>query len=336
MASPELGASMRRREFIGLLGGVAAWPLAARAQQTKPVIAILGSGAADASSSKMQMSMLDASMRELGLVQGQDYVFDTRWAGSDASRFSTLAAELLANHPSAVVVSTNLAAIAVQKLSRTVPIVGTGLNAPVATGLVASLNRPGGNITGVSTMAEDVLLKLFEIMREALPGVRRVTVMTNPTNPSNPPMLDLLTGQAAKDGLSIDVMSVSAPADLDAAFAEMSRQLPGALFVLTDNSLLALADPIIARALAQRVPTFGGFSATFARAGALVAYSRDNGEAFQGVARLLKKLLNGTAASELPFEQPTKFNLFINLKTARALGIEIPPMLLATADEVIE
>jgi putative ABC transport system substrate-binding protein len=150
MCCPELweGEYMRRREFITLIGGAtASWPLAARAQQTKPVIAILGSGAADASSSKMQMSLLDASMRELGLVQGQDYVFDTRWAGSDASRFSTLAAELLANHPSAVVVSTNLAAIAVQKLSRTVPIVGTGLNAPVATGLAASLNRPGGNIT---------------------------------------------------------------------------------------------------------------------------------------------------------------------------------------------
>jgi putative ABC transport system substrate-binding protein len=328
---------MKRREFIALACGVGAFsPFAARAQKAKPVIAILGSGAADASASKTQMSMLDASLRELGLLQGQDYLFDTRWAGSDASRFSPLAAELLSNHPSAVVVSTNLAAIAVQKLSRTVPIVGTGLNAPVATGLVASLARPGGNITGVATMAEDVQLKLFEIMREVLPGLRNVLVMTNPTNSSNQAMLDLLKGHAEKHGLAIDVVSVSAPADLDAAFAEMSRQPPGAVFVLTDNSLLALADTVIARALSLRIPTFGSFGPVFARAGALLAYSRDPKEAMQGVARLLKKILDGTAPGELPFEQPTKFSLSINLKTAKALGIEIPPTLLATADEVIE
>jgi putative ABC transport system substrate-binding protein len=149
-------------------------------------------------------------------------------------------------------------------------------------------------------------------------------------------MLDLLRDHAAKDGLPIDAVSISAPADLDAAFAEMSRQPPGAVFVLTDNSLLALADPIIARALAQRVPTFGSFSGPFAQAGALLAYSRDSQEAFQGVARLLKKLLNGASPSELPFEQPTKFKLFINRRTAKALGIDIPPTLLAIADEVIE
>jgi putative tryptophan/tyrosine transport system substrate-binding protein len=328
---------MRRREFITLVGGAAvAWPLAVLGQHARPLIAILGSGAADASSSRLQMSLLDAGMRELGLTQGRDYVFEARWAGSDASRFSGLAAELLASHPCAVVVSTYLAAIAVQKRSQTVPIVGTGLNAPVATGLVASLSRPGGNITGVSTMAEDVLLKLFEIMREAMPGVHRAMLMMNPTNSSNPLMVDLLKGQALKDGISILTASVSAPADLDAAFAEMSREHPGALFMLADNSLLALADTIVARALELRVPTFGGFGGTFAQAGALIAYSRDAKEAFRGVARLLKKILNGTAPGELPFEQPTKFNLVVNLKTAKALGIEIPPTLIATADEVIE
>jgi ABC-type uncharacterized transport system substrate-binding protein len=174
---------MKRREFITLIGGAAAaLPLATHAQKARPVIAFLGSGAADASSSKIQISLLDAGMRELGLVQGQDYLLEIRWAGSDASRFSPLAAELLASHPGAVVVSTNLAALAVQNLSRTVPIVGTGLNAPIATGLVASLARPGGNITGISTMAEDVTLKLFEFMRETLPGMRKITVMRNPTN----------------------------------------------------------------------------------------------------------------------------------------------------------
>jgi putative ABC transport system substrate-binding protein len=328
---------MKRRDFIIALGGAAvAWPFAANAQKLPPVVAILGSGAADANSSRMQMSMLDAGMRELGLVAGRDFIFEERWAGSDAGRFPALAAELLALDPAAVVVSTNLAALAVQKLSRNVAIVGTGLNAPVATGLAASLNRPGGNITGVATMAEDVLLKLFEFMRETLPGARRVIAVVNPTNPSHPAMLDLLRSQAVKQGVAVDAVRIGAPADLDAAFAEISSQPPGALLVLTDNSLFALSEPIIARALALRVPTFGGFAGPFAQGGALFAYSRNPREAFQGVARLLRKVLGGAAPAELPFEQPTKFDLFVNLKTAKALGIEIPPALLATATEVIE
>ncbi|MDI1261877.1 MAG: ABC transporter substrate-binding protein [bacterium] len=328
---------MRRREFIALVGGAAvALPSAVHGQRAKPVIAILGSGAAEASSSRLQMSLLDAGMSELGLAQGQDYVFEARWAGSDASRFSELAAELLTSNPVAVVVSTNLAAIAVQKRSKIVPIVGTGLNAPVATGLIASLNRPGGNITGVSTMAEDVLLKLYEIMREALPAVGTAMLMMNPTNPSNLLMADLLKDQGKKDRIAILAASVSAPADLDAAFAQISRERPGALFMLTDNSLFALADTVVARALELRVPTFGGFGGTFGQTGALIAYSRDAQEAFRGVARLLKKILAGAAPGELPFEQPTKFNLIVNLKTAKALDIEIPPRLLATAYEVIE
>ena len=328
---------MRRREFITLVGvAVAALSLAVRAQQAKPIIAVLGSGAADASSSKGLMSMLDASMREVGLLQGVDYVFETGWADSDASRFAPLAAELLAHHPRAVVVSTILAASAVQKLSRTVPIVGTGLNAPVATGLAASLAHPGGNITGFATMAEDIQLKLFEMIRETLPGARRVIVMTNPTNASLQPMLDMLTSRAAKDGVAIDVVSVSAPADLDAAFGEMSREPASALFVQSDSSLTALADRIIAQALALRIPTIGTYGAVFAQAGALFAYSYDLKEATQGVARLLKKILDGAAPGDLPFEQPTRFSLFINLKTAKTLGIEIPATLLASADKVIE
>jgi putative ABC transport system substrate-binding protein len=173
---------MRRRKFLGVLGSVAAtWPAVARAQQRAPLIAILGSGAADAPSSKTQMELLHASMRELGLVEGRDYVFETRWADSDSSRFRALAIELLALHPAAVVASTNLAVTTVQSLSRTVPIVGTSLNAPLAVGLVASLSRPGGNITGVSTMADELVFKLIEIMREIFPQERTLTVMFNPT-----------------------------------------------------------------------------------------------------------------------------------------------------------
>ena len=327
---------MRRRDLLLAIGGAAIWPRSTRAQKAIPVIAILGSGAADASSSREQMSQLDAGMREVGLVAGRDYVFETRWAGSDASRFSALAAELLTRNPRAVVVSTPLAALAVQKLSRTVPIVGTSMNAPIATGLAASLAHPGGNITGVATMAEDLQLKLLEMLRATLPRMRRVLAITNPTNPSHPSMIEAMAAQAARNGLAIDFARVSAPADLDAAFAGMSRQPADAVFVFTDNSLFALTGPIITRALEGRVPTVGSFSLTFAQDGGLYAYGCDNLEAFYGVARLLKKIFDGASPADIPFEQPTKFNLFINLKTAKLLGIEIPPTLLAIANQVIE
>src|SRR5476651_699329 len=245
---------MRRREIIALLGGAIALSRPAWAQKALPIVAFLNSGAADAPASKALMSLTQAGLAEIGLVLARDYVFETAWANSDSSRFPALADDLLARRPAAVVVSTILAVKAVQNLSNTVPIVMTGMNDPVAAGLVASLARPGGNITGVSTMAEDVLLKLIEIMREALPEVRQLTVMLNPTNPSNPPMVDMLKRYVANSGLTIATVGVGAPADLDAAFAEMSQQRPGALFVLTDNSLQALAEPINARALAQKVP----------------------------------------------------------------------------------
>jgi putative tryptophan/tyrosine transport system substrate-binding protein len=266
-----MAVGIGRREFISALGGAAvAWPFTAHGQQQPvPLIAILGTGAADAPSSTTQMQLLDAGMRELGLLPGRDYVFETRWAGSDFSRFPALAAELLALHPSAVVASTNLAVTTVQNLSHTVPIVGTSLNAPLAVGLVASLSHPGGNITGVSTMADDLVFKLVEIMREVLPRVGNLTVMFNPTNSSNPVMLDMMMRQFTGKDLTVGSVGVRSPADLDAAFDEVQRQHPGALIVLTDNSLQGLAETIIARALAQHVPVFGSFTLTFAQAGAL-------------------------------------------------------------------
>lgn len=182
----------------------------------------------------------------------------------------------------------------------------------------------------------DKLVLIFSHLRQTVPGSRRVVVITNPTNPSHPLMLHILKDVAEKDGLAMDTVSVSAPADLDTAFAEMSREAPGAVIVLGDNSLFALADQIIAGALALRVPTFGNFAGLVVQAGGLLAYSRDAKESYQGVARLLKKILDGADPAELPFEQPTKFHLSVNLKTAKTLGLEIPSTLLATADEVIE
>jgi putative ABC transport system substrate-binding protein len=328
---------MRRREFISALGGAAvAWPLAARAQQPAIlVIAVLGSGAADASASFTQIILMTEGMRELGLIQGRDYAFETRWADSDSSRFPVLAQELLARQPRMVVVSTILAAKAVKDLTKTLPIVMSGLNDPVAAGLIASLAHPGGNITGVSTMAEDFLLKLVGLLRQTLPDVRKIAVLTNPTNPSHRPMLDTLAREAAKDGVGIATIGMASSADLDTAFAVLSREHAGALLVLNDASLGALVNDIVARALLQSVPTAGS-NFGLAQVGALLAYSRDPRDSYRSVARYLKKILDGADPASLPVEQPTKFQLSINLKTARTLSITIPPALLATADEVIE
>jgi putative ABC transport system substrate-binding protein len=327
---------MRRRAFIAGLGSVAAWPVLARAQQRVPIIAILLSGAPDTPSSKTQMELLRAGMKGVGLEEGKDYVFETRGADSDAGRFRAVATELLALQPSVIVASTNLAIATLQGMSNTVPIVGISLNAPVAVGLVASLSHPGGNVTGVSTMADEIVFKSVEIMREILPRARKVTVILNPTNSSNPIMLDALKRQLATTELLIGSVEISSPADLDTAFEGVSRQHPDALIVLTDNSLLGLANPIITRATIQGLPTFANMSYVFTRIGGLVNYSRDPKVSFEAAARLLKQILNGAKPADFPVEQPTNYILSINLKTAKALGINIPSTLLARADEVIE
>jgi putative ABC transport system substrate-binding protein len=328
---------IRRREFITLLGGAAAVsPGFGQAQPSPALIAILGSGAADAPSSVTAMREIANEMRALDLVERRDYAFETWWANSDSSRFPALADALLARRPAVVVVFTVLAVKVLQERSRTVPIVMSGVNDPVAAGLAASLARPGGNVTGVSNMAGDIQLKVVELAREAIPELRKIGVMMNPTNPTHRPWMDLLKSQATTLGLSIATGSVTSPADLDAAFAEIARARPEALLVLTDNSLFGLTNTIVPWALSNRLPTVGAFNLDFVQAGALLNYGRDQKEAYQTVARFLKKILNGAKPADLPIEQPTKFALVINLKTAKVLGLQIPDKLLAIADEVIE
>jgi putative tryptophan/tyrosine transport system substrate-binding protein len=329
---------LKRRDFTTLLSAaVAAWTISARGQQRPPLIAVLGSGSAAAPSSVTMMRDIRDGMRMLSLLEGRDYVFEGWWADSDSSRFPALADAVLVSRPAAVLVGTVIAAKVLQERSRTVPIVMTGVNDPVVAGLVSSLARPGGNITGVSNMAGDIQLKVIELARDAMPGLRTITTMVNPTNPTHGPWMDILRSQADALRISIGTVAVAAPTDLDNAFSEIAAQRPDALFVLTDNSLLGLSETIIARALTQRIPAFGAFTGTiFAKSGGLFSYSRDQIEAYHAVARFLKQILGGANPADLPIEQPTKFKLFINLKTAVTLGIEIPSNLLVRADEVIE
>jgi putative tryptophan/tyrosine transport system substrate-binding protein len=325
---------MRRREFVTLLATAAALPLAARAQKGVPVIAILGSGAAQAASSKMQMSLLDLGMRDVGLTEGRDYVFDIRWAGSDASQFSALAGELLANNPRAVVVSTNNAAFAVQKLSRTVPIVGTGLNTPVAVGLVTSLARPGGNITGLSVQLPDTAGKRVELLREVFPRLRRLAIFGNSANPVV--ALEVEAAQTAAQALRLDVVrsEFRRSEEISSAIEALGGRAE-ALYVCVDPLVIANRTRIYKLALAAGLPVVHSYRDDM-EAGALISYGPDILDLYRRAAGLVDKILRGAKPADIPVEQPTKFELAVNLNTAKTLGLEISPSLLARADEVIE
>jgi putative ABC transport system substrate-binding protein len=325
---------MRRRVFLAAIAGVTLLPSTAVSLEAKP-IGVLGTGAPDAQLSIDQIKWLREGLHETGLVEGRDFIIHARWPSGDYTRLPVLATELLAVSPGAIVVSTIAAAQVVQKLSKTVPIVMTGLNDPVAYGLAASLSRPGGTITGMASMNELVTLKLLELLPLVLPRARSVAAMFNPSNPSNKPILNAVTAQAAQMGLAVSPVEIASAGALDLAFANLARQPPDVLLIIPDSALNTFVNGIVARALALRIPT----SATFregAEAGAILTYGYIRREVIKRAARFVAKILAGANPADLPIEQPTAFELVINRKTAANLGIEIPAATLTQADEVIE
>ena len=328
---------MRRREAMAVLCGAAAWPLAAQAQKhSSPFrIALLGSGSATDRASVNELKWLKEGLEAEGFVEGRHFVIEVRYAEGDYSRFKELTQHLLGNRPGAIVVSTIAAAKSAQELTRTVPIVMLGLNDPIGTGLVSSLAKPGGNITGVATMNEDLQLKLLQMLRETLPDARTVTALINPRNPSSFGMLAAVRGAAGVAGITIEAVELATPDALAGAFAQVARHRPDVLFVIPDIGFVALSERIVAAAAAHRVPVVGSFEELTA-AGGLMSYGRVRQETIRRAASYVKRIAEGAKPGELPVEQPTKFRLIINLKTAKALGLTIPPSLLARADEVIE
>ncbi len=329
---------MKRRVFVTLLAGAAAaWPLPAGAQnRSAPFrIAVLGSGTASDEVSANELKWLREGLQSEGFVEAQHFVLEARYAEGDYSRFKDLARDLLAKQPGAIVVSTIAAAKSAQELTTSVPIVMLGLNNPVGTGLVSSLAKPGGNITGLATLSEDLQLKLFQMVREALPKANTVAALINPSNPSSSAMVAAVRGEAVLAGVTLEVVEVATPNALDAAFEQVARQRPDVLFVIPDVTLATIAGRIVAAAAAQRVPTVGTFEELTAT-GALMSYGRVRQETVRRAASYLKRIAEGVRPADLPVEQPTKFRLTINLKAARALGIEVPLTLLARADEAIE
>jgi putative ABC transport system substrate-binding protein len=327
---------MKRRELITLLGGaMACWSLAARAQQTArlPSIGFLTAGILGEGNPGLQA--LRESLRQLGWVEGKTIVINYRYAENHNDRLPKLAAELVHLNVDVIVAAGTLAPLAAKRATTTIPIVMTSAGDPLETGLVASLARPGGNVTGLSLMMSDVSGKRLELLKELVPRLARVAVLWNSTNPY-PKVVFKETQDAARTlGIDVQSLGVKDPADLAAAFGLVRQKRPDGFLTIDDPFTVSQLNQILDFAAANRLPAIYGLE-EFAEAGGLMSYGASVPDLYRRAAAYVDKILRGAKPGELPVEQPTKFDLVINLKTAKALGLSVPQTLLVTADHVIE
>jgi putative ABC transport system substrate-binding protein len=322
---------MRRREFITLLGGAAVtWPLGARAQQAKlPRIGVL-TRLADARSEAFRQGL-----RDLRYVEGQNITIEWRFSGDRTEQLSELAAELVGLNVDLIVATSSVPARAALAATKTIPIVFVAVSNPVEFGLVKSLAQPGGNITGLSNTNVELNGKRLEILREVLPGIRRVAVLFNPKNPVSRASLTELEGPARM--LGIELASFEAPSAFELGVAAVAALgwRPDAMFVAPDPLFFDQARQLGDFTTKHRLPTMHT-NREHAEAGGLIGYGPSLPDMYRRAATYVDKILKGTRPSELPVEQPSKFELIINRKIAKAIGLTMPPTLLARADEVIE
>jgi putative ABC transport system substrate-binding protein len=323
-----------RREFITVLGGAAtAWPFAARAQQAgkRYTVGILSAGDDPAA---LSTAFLDA-LRELGWAEGKNVVFEHRYAQNRLERLPELAADLVRLKVDVIAAAATLAPLAAKQATATIPIVMIAAGDPLGSGLVASLARPGGNVTGMSLMAPDLGGKRLELLKEVLPRLARVAVLWNAANPYS--ALVFKETQAAGQTLGIEVQSldVRGTGDFDGAFETVSRQRPDALITVEDPLTVDHRKLIADFAAGQQLPSLHGLR-EFVAAGGLISYGANLADLFRRAAGYVDKIFKGAKPADLPIQQPTKFELVINLKTAKALGLTIPESFLLRADEVIE
>jgi putative tryptophan/tyrosine transport system substrate-binding protein len=326
---------MTRREFILALGGAAAtWPLAAMAQQQakQPTIGFLG--AATPSATSPWTAPLVQRLRELGWIQGRTIGIEFRWAEGRTERFSEIATEFVRLKVDVIVTHSTGPVLAAKQATSDIPIVFANAGDPVGTGLVASLSRPGGNITGLSIQGPDTVGKRIELLREAAPDIRGLAIMANTSNPAV--VLEMGEAQATARTLGLEAVPIEVrrPADIAPAF-ETLKHRPLALYVIPDPLMFTNRIRINTLALSARLPTLHGLR-DFVEAGGLMSYGANFPDLWRRAADFVDKILRGAKPADIPVEQPTKFDLVVNLTTARALGLELPPTLLARADEVIE
>ena len=325
---------MRRREFITLLGGTAAsWPLAGRAQQRAKVPTIGFLGAATASAWEQWVAAFVERLRELGWIQGQTVTIEYRWANGRNDRYAEIAAEFVRLKVDLIVTSGG-AVLAAKRASSDIPIVFAVAVDPVAGGLVTNLARPGGNVTGLSIQGADLAGKRLEIAREIVPRLNRLAILTNVGYPAAALEMGQVEAIARALGFEVLTLDIRRADDIKQSF-EALKGRADALYVVVEPLVISNRVQINDLALAARVPTICG-TRDFVAAGGLMSYGPNFPSLFRRAADYVDKILRGARPGDIPVEQPTKFDLVVNLKTAKALGLEVPPTLLARADEVIE
>jgi putative tryptophan/tyrosine transport system substrate-binding protein len=326
---------MKRREFISLLGGAAvAWPHAASAQQPTmlPTIGFMGSGTPTAD--HPWTAAFVQRLRELGWIEGRTIAIEYRWGNERGESYAAIAAELVRLKVDVIVTAGTVQIAAAKQATAVIPIVFAAAGDPIGAGLVASLARPGGNVTGLSVQQTDLVSKRLELLRETVPGLSRLAVLFNAGNPA--PGLDVreVQGVGRTLGLEVVLAEVRRTEDITST-VEALKGRADALYVAIDPLLNTSRTRINALALEAWLPTMSGFR-DWVTAGSLMSYGPDISAAFRRAAEHVDKILHGTKPADIPVEQPTKFELVINLQTAKALGLTVPPTLLARADEVIE
>jgi putative ABC transport system substrate-binding protein len=324
---------MRRREFITLLGAAAAWPLVARAQQ-KPTIGFLNSGSANAYPDRI--IAFHQGLRQLGYVEGENVAVDYRWAFGEYERLPALAAELVERRVSVLIATGGEpAALAAKSATSTIPIVFAIGGDPIKLGLVASYNRPGGNATGANILAAEMDGKRLGLLHELIPNAARVGLLLNPNFPAYSTQLNELQRAATIIGLQVEVLRANTDGEIDAAFEIASRKRVGALILAASPFFDTRRDKLVALATRHSLPTVYHFR-EFAVAGGLMSYGVSIPHIYRQVGVYAGRILSGENPANLPVQQPTTFELVVNLKAAKTLGLEVPPTLLARADEVIE
>jgi putative ABC transport system substrate-binding protein len=326
---------MKRREFVALLGAAAAWPLAAQAQQSdKPVIGYLGSGLADD-----QVSLVEATRRglkEAGYVEGQNLTIEYRWAAGHYDRLPALAAELV-QKPVALIIAAGGSdpGRAAKAATSSIPIVFISAADPIKAGLVASLSRPAGNVTGISMIGSALEAKRLELLHEMLPQVANIGVLINPKYPAARAQAQEVAEATARLGIKTTVLNATNVAEIEAAFAALSEQKAGAVLACNDPFFGSEREKLAALAISHKLPAIS-FRREFAEIGGLLSYGPNFADGYRQTGLYAGKILAGARTTDLPVMQPTKFEMVVNLKTAKALGLAISESFLLRADDVIE
>ena len=326
---------MRRREFITLLGGAAvSWPLAARAQQpTLPVVGFLGSGSPQ--SDAFRMAAIRKGLNESGYIGGRNVVFEYRWAENQDDRLPELAADLVRHKVAVIVLFGNASAAAAKSATATIPIVFATGSDPIKSGLVTSLSRPGGNMTGVSFLINALVAKQVEVLHEMIPNAALIGYLVNPTNPAAGIDTKNALAAAASVGQKLAIIKARTDKDLESAFVTLIQQRADALVVAADLFFTDRRDKIVELAARQKMPTVYPLR-EFVEAGGLMSYGASLTDALRLVGLAAGRILKGEKPVDMPVQQSSKVELIINLKTAKTLGLTIPLPLLGRADEMIE